>query len=89
MIDDFPIDFFGNAVDLHRLRLVDRIEQGRERVTQVEAATAAMADIEDTLKLLKKRSFVVEFFRLPVEWVPGWRLKTALASSVRQATVLC
>jgi len=43
-----------------------------------------MADIEDALKLLKKRSFVIKFFRLPVEGVPGRRLKTALASPARQ-----
>jgi hypothetical protein len=44
-----------------------------------------VADIEDAFKLLKKRGFLVKFFRLPGKWVPGRRLKTALASSARQA----
>ena len=34
---------------------------------------------------IKKRSFLVKFFRLPVKRVPGRRLQTALASSARQA----
>ena len=86
MIDDVPVNLFGNAIDFHRLRLVDRVKQGWKRIAKIEAATAAVTDVEYTLKLLKQRSFIVEFFRLPVEWVPGRRLKTALASSVRQAT---
>ena len=85
MIDDVPVDLFGNAVDFHRLRLVNRVEQSRKRIAKIEAATAAVADIKDTFKLLKKRSFIVKFIRLPVERVPGRRLKTALASSARQA----
>jgi hypothetical protein len=85
MIDDVPVNLFGNAVDFHRLRLVDRVKQGRERIAQIEAATAAVANIEDAFKLLKKRGFLVKFFGLPGKWVPGRRLKTALASSARQA----
>jgi len=85
MIDDIPVNLFGNAVDFHRLRLIDRVEQGRERIAKIEAATAAVTDIEDTFKLLEKRNFIVKFFGLPVEWVPGRRLKTALASSAGQA----
>ena len=86
MIDDVPVNGFGNAVDFHRVRLVDCVEQSWKRIAKIEAATAAVADIEDALKLLKKRSFRVKFFRLPVKRVPGRRLQTALASSARQAT---
>jgi hypothetical protein len=86
VIDDVPVNFFRNAIDFHRLRLVDGVEQSRKRIAKIEAATTAVADIEDALKLLKKRSFGVEFSRLPVERVPGRRLKTALASCARQAT---
>jgi len=60
MIHDVPVNLFGHAIDLHRIRLVDRVEQRRKRITEVKATTAAVADIKDTLKLLKKRSFVVE-----------------------------
>ena len=60
MIDDVPVNLLGNAVDFHRFRLVDRVEQGRKGIAEVEATTAAVADIKDTLKLLEERSFVVE-----------------------------
>jgi hypothetical protein len=89
VIDDLPVDLLGNAIDLHGLRLVNRVEQGGKRIAEIEAATAAMANVEDTLKLLEKRSLVVKLFRLPVKWVPGRRLKTALASSAGQEFLLC
>jgi hypothetical protein len=60
MIDDVPVNLLGHAIDLHRIRLVDRVEQRRKRIAEVKATTAAVADIKDTLKLLKERSFVVE-----------------------------
>ena len=52
MVDDVPVNRLGNAINFHRIRLVDSVEQGRKSVAQIEAATAAMANVEDTLKLL-------------------------------------
>ena len=86
MIDDVPVDLFWNAVDFHRIRLVDRVEQSRKRVAKIKAATAAVAGIKDTLKLLKQRSFLVELFGLPVQRVPCWRLETALSPIASQLT---
>jgi hypothetical protein len=74
MIDDVPVHLLRDAIDFHRVRFIDCIEQRWKRVAEIKAATAAVADIEDTFKLLKKRSFVVKFFRLPVERVPCRRL---------------
>jgi len=86
MIDDVPIHRLGNAVDFHRIRLINCIEQRRKGIAQVEATTATMADVENSLQLLKKRFLGVEFFRLPIECMPCRRLEATLASSAGQWT---
>jgi hypothetical protein len=49
-------------VEFHTFGLVYRIEQRRERIAQIETATAAVANIEDTLELFEQRRLVIEFF---------------------------
>jgi hypothetical protein len=66
MIDDVPVNLLGNAIDLHRVRFINSIEQRRKCIAKIKAATTAMTDIENTLKLLIKRLFGVEFIGLPV-----------------------
>lgn len=87
MINDVPVNLFRDAVDFHRIRFINCIEQRRKGIAQVETASAAMTNIEDTLQLLEERSFGVKLFGLPVQRMPGWRLKAAFASSVRHAIV--
>ena len=86
MIDNVPVNLLGNAIDFHRVRFINSIEQRRKCITKIKAATTAMTDVKNTLKLLVKRLFGVEFIGLPVQGMPGRRLQTALASCARQAT---
>ena len=60
MIDDIPVGLSRNRIELHALGFIDGIEQRRERMAKIEAAAAAVTDIEDPLQLLKKRPFVIE-----------------------------
>jgi hypothetical protein len=62
MIDDVPVNGLGDRVEFHTFGLVYRIEQRRERIAQIETATAAVANIEDTLELFEQRRLVIEFF---------------------------
>jgi hypothetical protein len=66
MIDDIPVNLLGNAINLHRIRFINSIEQRRKCITKIKAATTAMTDIKNTLKLLIKGLFGVEFIGLPV-----------------------
>ena len=49
MVNDVPINFLGNRIEFHAFGFVNRIEQRRKRMTQVEAAPATMANIEYAL----------------------------------------
>ena len=80
MVDDLREVLLVDAVELAGLRLVDQIEQRREGVAQIEAAAAAVADVEDPLELLLERGVVVELRVLPAERVARGRLETALAA---------
>ena len=79
MIDDVPVDLFGNGIELHAFRFIDRIEQGRERVAQVKAASTAVADVEHPLQLFHQRSLIEELLGLPCHRMSCGRLKAAFS----------
>jgi hypothetical protein len=80
MIDDVPVNLPGHAVQFHRLRLVDSVEQGRESVAEAEASATSVTDVVDALQFLEQGFLVVKRVGLPVQRVPGRRLETALAA---------
>ena len=55
-----------HGIELARLRLIDQVEQPRERITEIEAASAAVADVEDPPGLPLERLGVVELGVSPV-----------------------
>jgi hypothetical protein len=75
----------GDAVELARLRPVDQVEQPREAVAQVEAAAAAVTDVEDPPQLGVEFRRVVERFVAPVERMADRRIEAALAPAMRRA----
>ena len=83
VVYDVPIEFFGNAVHFHGVRLVDRVEQCREGVAEIEAAAAAVTDVKDALELGVERRVVVELVALPVNRMTSRRFEAALASVFR------
>jgi len=60
MVDHLPIGLFIDAVELPGLRLVDQLEQRRKGVAQIEAAPAAVANIEYPLEFLLERGRIIE-----------------------------
>jgi len=60
MIDNAPIGFFRDTIELHGLGFIDGIEKSRECVTEIEAAATAVAYIENPLQFAKKLRFLVE-----------------------------
>ncbi len=53
VIHDLPVDLAIDRLELARRGGIDGIEQGREGLAQAEAATAAVADVEDAVELLR------------------------------------
>ena len=82
MVDDVPVHGLGYRVDLTRVRLVDRVEQRRESVAQVEAPAAAVANVENTLELSEQRLFVVKVIAAPIDGMTRRSLEAPLARSV-------
>src|SRR5690606_9461532 len=62
-----------------RLGLVCGVEECREGVAQVEAAAAAVADVEHPLEFLHQRGLVVVLLGLPGNIVPRRGVEAALA----------
>jgi len=75
LVDNFPIALRRHAVQLAGRTLIDEIEKPRKGGTQVHAAPAAVADIEDSPELLLDAGVIVELRRLPVERMPGGSLE--------------
>ena len=46
MVHDLAVVGFVDAVHLHRIRLVDQVEQRREGLAKIDATPAAVADVE-------------------------------------------
>jgi hypothetical protein len=55
LVDDLPEFFLGHAGGLKVARLVDQVEQQRERIAQRDAAATAVADVEDALQSPSRR----------------------------------
>ena len=83
VVDDVPVELFGHAIEFHRVGFVDGVEQGRERVAEIEAAATAVTDIEDALQLGVERRIIVELVGPPVDRMASWRLEAALACDFR------
>jgi hypothetical protein len=79
VLDDLPVVLLLDAVHFQGRRFVDQVEQRREGLAQADAATAAVADVEDALHLVVERSLVVEGRVVPVEGVAGRRFEVAFA----------
>lgn len=79
VLDDLPVVFLLDAVDFHRFRVIDKVEQRGEGLAEADAAAAAVADVEDALHLVVERRFVVKGGVLPVERMAGGRLEIAFA----------
>ena len=58
-------------------------------MTEVEATTTAVTNVENAFELLEQPGFIVKIARLPVERVPRWRLEAALAPAFRVAHRQC
>ena len=82
LVDHLPVVGLRHAVHLHRLALVDEVEQRRERVAQADAAAAAVADVEDALGLLEERRLVVVLGAAPVDRVARRGLQVAFAGGI-------
>jgi hypothetical protein len=82
MVYHLPISFLIDAGELPGVRVVDQLEQSRKGVAQIEAAAAAVADIENPLELLLERGRVMELWFLPPKCVACGRLEAALVSSL-------
>ena len=79
LVHNLPVIAFLHAVHFQRRRFIHQVEQGRECVAQRDAAAASVAQVENALKFLEKRPFVVKRRVLPVECVPCRRLKAAFS----------
>ena len=63
--DDRLESFALHRVEFAGRRIVDQVEQARERVAQIEAAAAAVADVEDAAQFGVELGFVVEIGIVP------------------------
>src|SRR5207248_9554670 len=68
-----------DAIELARIGIVYKIEQARERVAQIEAAAAAVADVEDAPHLRLGLGPVEEVRVFPGDDVTGWSVEAAFA----------
>src|SRR5258706_438705 len=79
LVDDLPVVLLRHAVDLHRLGVVDEVEQRGKGGAQIYAAAATVANLEDAPELGLGLEPVPELGRLPGERVPGRRLERAFS----------
>src|SRR5262245_34206725 len=79
VVDHVPVDLLVDAIELQRLRRIDRVEQGREGIAQREATAAAVADVEDAFEFFLERGFVGERGRAPVERMTRGSLEAPFA----------
>jgi hypothetical protein len=66
LVHHFPIVFFIDTIYFHGAALVHQVKQSGKRAAQADAAAASMTNVEDALKLVKARLFVVKVFALPI-----------------------
>src|SRR5207245_2496477 len=78
-IRDLPVIAGRDAVEFAGLGIVDQVEQAREGVAQIEAAPAAMTDVEDAAHLRLGLGPVEEIRVFPRNDVAGRCVETAFA----------
>ena len=76
---DLGVILLLHAVDFAGRTVVDQVEQPREGIAQIEAAPAAVADVEDPLHLRFERLLVPEPRVLPIHGVAGGGFQAAFA----------
>jgi len=80
--DDLAVVGLGHPVDLAGRAVVDQIEQAREGVAQIEAAPAAVADVEHPLHFRLDLLQVVEVVVAPGDRVAERRGEAPLSSAL-------
>ncbi len=68
-----------DSIDLHRVRLVNQIKQGRECIAQTDATAASVTDVKNPLQLLVERAFIPKILTLPIQRVPSGCVNTAFS----------
>ena len=76
---DLRVVFLLHAVELAGRTIVDQIEQPREGVAEIEAATAPVTDVEDALHFLFEGRLVPEPGILPIQVVTDRCFEAAFA----------
>src|SRR5262249_12858552 len=85
---DLGVALLRHAVELAGRAVVDHVEQPREGIAEIEAAAAAVTDVEDTLHLLLERGLVPEPGVLPIEGVTGRGFEAAFAHGIALGVAL-
>src|SRR5258708_3928535 len=80
LVDHLPEGLLIYAIELAGLGVVDEIEQSRKGIAQIEAAAAAMADIEYPFELLLQRTRVIELGILLRKGMARGRFQIALSA---------
>ncbi len=78
-VDDLAEAAFLHAVEFAGLALVDQVEEVWKRRAQIDAAAAAVTDIEHAREFGHDLGFVIEFGLLPAQRVAGRRFQAAFA----------
>jgi hypothetical protein len=78
VVDHLPVGLLVYGIEFAGLGFIDQIEKGRKGIAQIEAAAAAMADVEDSIEFLLQSTGVVEFRVLPTKGMARRRLQTTL-----------
>src|SRR3546814_6267182 len=78
-VDDLLVVRLGDSVELAGLGVVDEVEEAREGIAEIEATPAAVADVEDALRLGVQLFPVVEVRVVPLDRVAHRRVETAFA----------
>ncbi len=81
-LHDLGVVRLRHPIDLAGRPFVDHVEQSREAVAQIEAAPAAVTDVEHPLHLRLDGGEVVEGIVPPLDRMTGRRLEAAFAGGV-------
>jgi hypothetical protein len=80
LVDHLRKGILVDVIDFAAGRRIDQIEQGWKGIAQIEAAAAAVANLEYPLELLVERSGIVEPGVLPAERMARRGPKTAFTA---------
>ena len=71
--------FFFDAVEFAGFTFVNQVKEPRKRGAQVDAAPAAVTDVEHAFEFAEYLLFAIEVLALPVERVTGGSFEIAFA----------